>query len=290
VNISIQQHLLPAVVIFSMITVGMELRLKQFQTLFAAPQSVVAGTLIHTLSFPLVATLLVASIMYFDIQVADATMAGILLIAACPSGGFSNVLVLIARANLPLSIVLTAISSVLAFLTVPLLVAGFAFLLKDLDKPLDLPVAATLIHLFALILIPITVGMGLRYRWPGWIDKYLRALQNLGQLLLYIAVAFLIAENLDVIQRYAFDALPWSITLCGLTMFVCYQAARFCNLSVEDRVTIALEGSIRNLAIALLIAVNVLERMDIAVLPTVYFVTVLIVAISFAKLWRFLTR
>lgn len=35
-----------------------------------------------------------------------------------------------------------------------------------------------------------------------------------------------------------------------------------------------------------LIAVNTLERMDIAVLPTVYFVSILIVSILFARTWR----
>ncbi len=271
-----------------MITVGMELRLGQFNALLAEPRSAILGTLIHTFSFPAVAVILVLLITGLELQVAEATLAGILLIAACPSGGFSNVLVLMARANLPLSIVLTIVSSVLAFVTVPLLIAAFAFILNDLDRPIELPVAATLAQLVMLILLPIAFGMGLRHRWPVWIDQHLRRLQNIGQLCLYAAVCLLIIENFGVVTRYAYDALPWSIALCAVNMLVCYQAARLFGLDIEDRVTIALEGSIRNLAIALLIAVNVLERMDIAVLPTVYFISVLVLAISFAKLWRVL--
>lgn len=289
-EVSVQQHLLPAVVILSMVTVGMELRLDQFKSLVATPRTAILGTLIHTLSFPAVAAALVFAIKSMDLQVAEATLAGILLIAACPSGGFSNVLVLMARANLPLSIVLTAVSSLLAFATVPLLIAAFAFILNDLDRPVELPVAATLAQLVALILVPIGAGMMLRKRYPIWIDQHLKRLQNIAQLCLYAAVVLLIVENFSVVRKYAYDALPWSIALCAINMTVCYQAARFFNLDVEDRVTITLEGSIRNLAIALLIAVNVLERMDIAVLPTVYFISVLVLAISFAKLWRLLLR
>ena len=55
-------------------------------------------------------------------------------------------------------------------------------------------------------------------------------------------------------------------------------------------VTVALEGSIRNLGVALLIAANILGRMDIAVLSTVYFMAVLIVALVFAKYWRRLVK
>ena len=59
---------------------------------------------------------------------------GVLLIAACPSGGFSNVLVLIARADLPLSVLLTAVSSLLACATVPLLFKAFAFVWRRRSK------------------------------------------------------------------------------------------------------------------------------------------------------------
>ena len=161
-----------------MITVGMELELGQFKTLLAAPRTAILGTLIHTFSFPAVAATLVLLITGLELPVAEATLAGILLIAACPSGGFSNVLVLMARANLPLSIVLTVVSSVLAFASVPLLIAVFAFILNDLNRPVDLPVAATLVQLAVLILLPISLGMGLRHRWPQWIDRYLQRLQT----------------------------------------------------------------------------------------------------------------
>jgi len=220
------------------------------------------------------------------LDVADATLAGILLIAACPSGGFSNVLVMIARANLPLSVALTAISSLFAFVSVPLLVAGSAFLLADLDAPVRLPVGATLIQLLVLILLPVGLGMWLRGRWPAAVLKWLKPLQNGGQVLLYVCVGLLVFENLDTVRQYATDALLWSVLLCVLNLALCYRLAKAAGFTPEDCVTVALEGSIRNLAVALLIAVNVLERMDIAVLPTVYFVAVLVVAIGFAKGWR----
>ena len=58
------------------------------------------------------------------------------------------------------------------------------------------------------------------------------------------------------------------------------------GLAPEDCATVAIEGSIRNLAVAFLVATNVLDRFDIAVLPSVYFVAVLIVGLVFARFWR----
>ncbi len=269
-----------------MITVGMELRLAQFKTLLATPRLPLLGTLVHTFSFPALAVALILLIRAGDIAIGEATVIGILLIAACPSGGFSNVLVLLARANLPLSITLTFISTVLSFATVPLLMMGFGFLLTDLAQPISLPVGATLLQLVVLILLPTGLGMWLRVIKPNFTAHYLKRLQNAGQVALYICVAMLIAENFETVIAGIGDALPWSILLCVLNIGLCYQLSKMFGLVVEDRITVALEGSVRNLAVALLIAVNVGQPSAIAVLPTVYFLAVLGVAIVFAKTWR----
>jgi len=285
-DISVQQHLLPPVVLLAMLSVGMELKISQFHDLLARPRIPLLGTLIHTLSFPLLAGALILAILYFDINASDATKAGILLIAACPSGGFSNVLVLIARANLPLSVLLTTVSSLMAFITVPLLISASSAILSDLDQPVRLPVAATLQQLLVLVVIPVGVGMLVRHRWPANTVRLQPPLQKGSQILLYLCVGAMVMQDYAIVAAHAADALPWSLVLCIANLWLCYQAAKWCGFNPEDRVTVALEGSIRNLAVALLIALNVLERPDIAVLPTVYFIAVLLVAIAFALGWR----
>ncbi|MBT3426704.1 MAG: hypothetical protein HOL98_00145 [Gammaproteobacteria bacterium] len=285
-EISIQQHILPIVVIFVMTTIGMELKVRQFAELLESPTVPIVGTIIHTLSFPLVAVFLTLLIKQLALDVSDGTIIGILLIAACPSGGFSNVLVLIAKANLVLSVALTAISSIASFLTVPLLMGGFAYLITDLDTPISLPVVETLIQLLVLIVLPIGGGMIWRAKSSAFVASNLKRLQKLGQLALYVCVAAIIYETFDTVVAEIEQAIPWSLVLCVLTIGVSYFLSLAAGLNPQDRVTIALEGSIRNLAVALLIAVSVLERPDIAVLPTVYFLAVLVVGISFAKTWH----
>lgn len=269
-----------------MITIGMELRWTQFTTLLSTPRIPILGTLIHTLSFPLLTVVLLLGGNAVGIPISQATAIGMLLIAACPSGGFSNVLALIARVNLPLSVTLTTVSSVLSFVSVPLLMGSFAFVINDLGTPIELPVTATLLQLFVLVVIPVGLGMMARSWRETWVLKHLRRLQNLGQIALYVCIFFILIESWGVVTAGIGEALPWSLALCALNITLCYQFARAAGLNVEDRVTVALEGSIRNLGVALLIAANILGRMDIAVLPTVYFMAVLIVALVFAKFWR----
>ncbi len=70
-----------------MITVGMELKLVQFKDVLARPRAAILGTLVHTLCFPLITLALVYLLMLLEIGVGEATLLGMLLIAACPSGG-----------------------------------------------------------------------------------------------------------------------------------------------------------------------------------------------------------
>jgi BASS family bile acid:Na+ symporter len=281
-----QQHALPVVVVLTMITIGIELHMSQFRELFAMPRVPLLGSLIHTLSFPVIAVCLVLVIQALNLDLSEALLAGILLIAACPSGGFSNVLALIARVNLPLSVALTAISSVFSFVSVPVLLGLFAYLLPAVSGSVSIPVGETLLQLFVLIVLPIGVGMAWRYWQPDFVQRHTRTLQKGIQIVLYVVLALVLVENWGDVGAGVGQALPWAIFLCVANISCCYFFSAWAGLSLPDRVTVALEGSIRNLAVALLIAANVMQRMDVAVLPTVYFMAVLIVAVVFAKTWR----
>lgn len=284
--VSAQQHLLPPVIFLVMLAVGMELKPSQFRDLVAQPRVPLVGTLVHSLTFPALAVTALLTANLAEIDVTEATVLGVLLIAASPSGGFSNVLAMMARANLPLSIVLTAVSSLLSFVSVPLLISGFGLLVLELQGDVSIPVGQTLVQLGLLVLLPVIAGMWMSH-FIGWLtQERVVKIQSRSQLLLYITVALMIGENWNIMKTGIVEALPWSMGLCITNILACFWLSKFARIGTEDAVTIALEGSIRNLGIAFLIAANTLNRPDIAVFPTVYFLSVLVIAILFAKTWR----
>lgn len=289
-SISAQQHVLPPVIFLAMLAVGMELRVEQFRDLFARPRVPILGTLIHSLTFPALALSAIVLVQLADIGLTEATLIGVLLIAACPSGGFSNVLTMMARANLPLSIVLTAVSSILAFATVPGLLGGFGMFVSAFEGPIELPIDQILLQLGGLVLLPVLLGMWLTHSLRSLTPARVSQLQNVTQILLYLTVGLMIWESWDIMAAGFLDALPWSAGLCTANIAVCFGLSRSVGLITEDAITVALEGSIRNLGVAFLIAANTLGRMDIAVLPTVYFLSVLVLSILFAKNWRRIPR
>jgi len=106
------------------------------------------------------------------------------------------------------------------------------------------------------------------------------------QVMLYAVLVVMLAQDWDNIGAGIGPALPWSLGLCITALATGYGFSRLVGLSPVDSVTVAIEGSIRNLAVAFLIASSVLGRLDIAVLPSVYFMAVLIVGLTFARFWR----
>ena len=283
---SAQHDLLPIVVILLMLAIGSELELRNFTELIRQPKDAILGTLIHTLTFPLIALILVLAVLGLGIDVSHASLIGILLIAACPSGGFSNVMVLIAGANLPLSVMLTAVSSLLAFFTVPLLFWLFGVLTPLVSGEAELPVGETLAYLFVLITLPIGVGMLCRHFWTTFVVRHTANVQKYGQRAFYLVLVLILIQEWDLLRAGIEEALPWSLLLCAATLSVGFFAARLVGLRSDDCATVAIESSIRNLAVAFLIAANVMNRIDVAALPTVYMIAVLTVGLGFSVLWK----
>jgi bile acid:Na+ symporter, BASS family len=284
-EISVQEMVLPIVVFFTMVSVGLDLEASQFATVFRQPRLPLLGTLIHTFAFPSIALFLIGVVVLFNLPVDDALLVGTLLIAACPSGGFSNVLVLMAGADLALSVILTTISTALSFLTIPLFFWGFAQFLPEGAVGIEVPVLTTLLQLLVLIVVPTALGGWWRQAFPGSAIRYKSKVQRLMQLTVYVVVAVILAEQWDLVSGHLLPALAWSLGLCGATLGAGYGVAAWVGLPTSACAAIALESSIRNLAVAFLVATSILERTDVAVLPTVYFVAVLVIGVLFARLW-----
>jgi len=199
-EISVQEMVLPIVVFFTMVSVGLDLEVSQFATVLRQPRLPLPGTLIHRFAFPCVALSLVGVVVLFNLPVDDALLVGTLLIAACPSGGFSNVLVLMARADLALSVILTTISTALSFLTISLFFWGFARFLPEGAVGIDVPLGTTLLQLLILIVVPSALEGWWRQAFPRSAIRYKSGFQRLMQLAVYVVVALILAEQWDLVS------------------------------------------------------------------------------------------
>lgn len=105
---------LPLALGIIMLGMGMTLTLADFRRIVKFPKAVLVGLANQLLFLPLVALLMIFA---FDLQAELAV--GLMLLALCPGGATSNLISHLAKADLALSITLTAISSVIVNFTLP---------------------------------------------------------------------------------------------------------------------------------------------------------------------------
>jgi BASS family bile acid:Na+ symporter len=133
-----------------MFGMGIHMSLKDFSGLGSTGRGVLIGLLCHFSIMPIVGFLL-TKIFHFEPEIA----AGIILIGSCSSGLASNVMVYIARANLVLSVAVTAMATLAAPFLTPLLMkllAGtlieikFINMMMEIIKIVIVPIGAGLLH------------------------------------------------------------------------------------------------------------------------------------------------
>lgn len=157
------------VIMFGM---GSELSLKELATVIKMPKAIFVGVVCHYAIMPLIGYVL-ANLFNFPKEIA----AGIILVGCCPSGLASNVMSYLARANLALSIAVTAISNLLSPLLTPLLMqllAGRFVTVHFSDMVWDTT---------KVVLIPTLAGLLFNSLFRGkikWLDKLMPLISMAG--------------------------------------------------------------------------------------------------------------
>lgn len=135
-----------------MFGMGIQMSLRDFSGLGSTGKGVLIGLLCHFSIMPLMGYLL-TRIFHFEPEIA----AGIILIGSCSSGLASNVMVYLARANLVLSVTITALATLAAPFLTPFLMkllAGtlievkFLAMMTEIIKIVIIPIGAALLHDF----------------------------------------------------------------------------------------------------------------------------------------------
>jgi len=150
-NVDLRNKWLILVIIqMVMFGMGIQMSLRDFSGIATTGKGVAVGLLCHFSIMPLMG-LMLTKIFHFDPEIA----AGIILIGSCSSGLASNVMVYLARANLVLSVVVTALSTLAAPFLTPLLMkvlAGtlievkFVNMMMEIIKIVIVPIGAALLH------------------------------------------------------------------------------------------------------------------------------------------------
>lgn len=272
------QVLLPAILGIIMFGMGLSLVRDDFVRLAKVPKSVIAGLLGQLVLLPLFAFSLVI-LLSAPIEIAI----GIMILAACPGGTTSNLISHIARANLALSVSLTAITTVICVISTPLLIKFSMDYFSDSaiqnganGAAESFSLSGVSLNLIILLLVPITLGMILRHffsKAARRAEPFFRHFSTLFMLFLIVAISY---QEQDMLKASFPDVFIITFSLnIGATVMGLLIARAF-SLSKKDGLTLGIEIGTQNASMAMLIAITFIENSAYSVAAGIYGVTMYI--------------
>lgn len=270
--------IVPVGLVLVMFGMGLSLSLDDFRRVFEFPKAALLGIIGQLLLLPALAFALTAVVnMPRDIAV------GLIIIAACPGGVASNAIVYAARADVALSVTLTALNSTVTVFSIPFVVSlGLMMHMGDSGKVPDMPILQTMGRLFSITVLPISIGMLVRARWRHLADRLGDTFRVASIVILVVIVVGVIGMQVDTFVASLRYSGPYALLLNLLAMGVGYGLARFYKLDNAQQSTIAIEIGLQNGTLAVLVALTLLEMKEMAVTPSVYAAVMLITGGLFA--------
>ena len=272
---------IPVVVIMMMFVVGLELTLEDFRRIQSYPKPVLVGTAGQLIILPLIAVVLA-----FVLDPPRHIVAGMVLVAACPAGAISNYYVYLARANVAFSVTLTAVTTVLAFVTLPVLTAlGFKLLL-DQQETIPVPVGDMMSQLFVVLLLPTAAGMWARHRWTVWVKRHGSLLKQLSLGALALLIAFIIQDQAENLVTQIGELFLTAVLFTLFAMAAGMVIGRMLGLSSRDWFCFMVEYAARNMAIATVVGASLLGQTEFVLFAAAFFliqVPLMLVATAFQR-------
>ncbi len=138
---------IPAIAFYLMWIVGQSLVLDDFLRVYQYPKQVILATIGQLLLIPLT-----AGIIIITVRPGLNLSMGMILIAACPAGILSNFYCHLAKTNTALSITLTAVGSLVAIITLPVILGTGLYLLDNSQQAIQVPVAQIILQLLIMLM------------------------------------------------------------------------------------------------------------------------------------------
>lgn len=241
---------LPTTLSIIMLSLGLSLSPSDFTRVIHFPKPIAIGLACQMLLLPLLCFFITK---VFALEPALAV--GMMLLAATPGGSVANLYSHLAHGDVALNITLTAVSSVVAILSMPLIV-NFSlqyFMAGDQTIPLQLD---KVMQVFVIVLGPVIIGMRLRRRFPGFAERMQKPVKIISALLLALIILLALVKDWATFITYAPQVGLAALTFNLLSLAVGYYLPRLARLGRRQAIAIGMEIGIHNGTLAIMLALS----------------------------------
>lgn len=242
-----------------MFGMGTSMSLNDFKGVVKMPKGVIIGVLCQFSIMPFIGFTL-ATLSGFPSEIA----AGIILIGCSPSGMASNVMSFLAKANLALSITITAVTTLLAPFITPVLMGLLA------GEFVEVEVWKMMLDIIKIVIVPIGAGLLFNRFFSGkvnWLDQAMPLVSMIG---IAVIIVIITAAGRDSLLTIGPLLILLSLihNLSGYTLG--YWAGRLFGMDEKDSRTIALEVGMQNGGLASGIAKEMGKIATVGLAPAVF--------------------
>ncbi len=271
---------LPLALAIIMFGLGLDLTIDDFRRVGRQPRAVAVALACQLLLLPAICFALVVVL-----DLPALLGIGLLLLAASPGGTSANLFSHLFHGDVALNITLTAINSVVALFTLPV-VTGLAIGYYGRGEDVSLPFVEV-VQVFAIVLVPVMIGMLVRDRAAGFAARMDRPVRIGSAVILAVLVLGILLDQREHLGEYLADVGLAAALFCAISLVVGYAVPRAAGISDRQSIACSMEIGVHNATLAIFVAVEVLDSTEISVPAAVYSLFMFV----FASLWgAFISR
>ena len=281
--LTINKIVLPIILALMMFTMGLSLQRVNFLKVLRQPKALGVGLALQFLILPLLAWMII-----IVFQLPTELAAGLLLISLAPGGASSNAISFLADGDVALSITLTVISSLIVPILLPIMLLWHYGFLGMGAEPFDIPVLSTIAKLCVVSLLPIALGMFIRYRFSDFFGPRQALFQRATGAILFFLIVLMAWTNHKALANIVESASLLLLSLCALAYCTGVFLGQLSGLDLQQQRTLGIETGIQNAGIAMMVAASIMGKPELAMIALFYGISMnlpAIVMISWIK-WR----
>ena len=245
------------IVMFGM---GLTLRLEDFVIVFRRPKDIITGCIAQFTVMPLLAFVLGKG---FHLEAG--LLAGVILVGTCPGGTASNVMTYLSNGDVPLSVGMTSVNTLLS----PFLTPMITFLLLRTTVRVD--VASMFFSIIKVVIIPIVVGFIVNRFWGKYKEKISDVLPFVSVAAITLIVAAVVSHNAGRILETGAIVFVVVILHNKLGYAVGFVLGKILNLPMKKKKALAIEIGMQNSGLATSLAGTAFPDLAMATVPGAIF-------------------
>ena len=263
-----------------MLGLGLSLTPADFARVLKQPKAVIVALLCQLILLP---ALCFALVLMFALPPVLAV--GMMMLAASPGGTTANLYSHLFRGDIALNISLTAVNSVIAVITLPVITNFAIWYFEPFDDTLGLQWSKA-VEVFAIVLLPVALGMAIRHFWPAFARGMDKPVRIASVIILVVVIAGAVASNWQLLIDNVAQLALITVLFCLVSLTVGYFVPRMLKIGTRQAIASSFEIGIHNATLAIVIAQSVLGSMELSLPAAVYGVLMFFVAFGFGFLIR----